>query len=282
MTHHPQYLMLGLGKIGLPVANCLANRYPVIGISRSPKADLSPNVTPIMTDARELSANDLGEDAKTISHICLIVTPSESTPQGYHDSYWAIAQNVVQLGKNLPNLQRVVFISSTSVYGQNNGDIIDIDTPIQPPTSATAQVLLNTEQLLQTHFKQKCTIIRPSGIYGKGRLRLVTMAKTIAIGESSLPNNHWTNRIFDTDLINVITHVLTKENPLPVYLATDFVPVPLFGVLDFLVNKQGFTLDLPDQPPLTGKRLISNLPKNWLHYPNYQAGYQTILREISR
>lgn len=280
MTKH--YLILGVGDIGLPVANALAkDGHKVTAVSRSPKPELSPAITHILADARYLAANDLGNEAKTISHIAIIVSPSRqdgsrANAQAYQDSYWAISDNVVTLAKQLPNLQRLVFISSTSVYGQNSGESVTIDTPIEPPTSATAQILLNTERLLQQQFGEKCTIIRPSGIYGKKRLRLVTMARSLAMGELPMPLNGWTNRIVDTDLVAVIVNVLQSDSLLPVYLASDFAPVPMFEVLDFLATQQGLTLNLPNEPANTGKCIISNLPKNWLQYPNYQAGYTTV------
>ena len=274
------YLIIGLGQIGQSVANQLAQQgQTVTGISRSPKPDLRPTVTHIQADARAITATDLGRDAATISHIAIIVSPDASSEQGYHDSYFAISQNVVKLRQALPNLQRVVFISSTGVYGQNNGEFIDIATPVQLPTAKTAQILLATEQLLQERFGEQCTLIRPSGIYGHTRLRLLKMATQLANDNSDVaaPSNTWTNRIFDTDLVIVIANVLTESTPLPLYLATDTAPVPLYDVLAYLAAQQGLTPHLPDRPATGGKRIISNLPRHWLQYPNWQTGYQAIL-----
>lgn len=275
----PHYLCVGVGKIGQQVANTLAEQgLSVTAVSRSFKSDLALSITQIQADARVLTAEQLGDTCHTITHICIIVSPSEISEQGYRDSYFAICQNMLTLANHLPNLERVVYVSSTSVYGQNHGELIDSSTPIEPPTSKTAQVLLATEQLLQQHFGKKCTIIRASGIYGKQRLRLVKMTEQLANHEIELPQNSWTNRIFDTDLVKVIVHVLTQTSPLTVYLASDFEPVAMYEVLEFLAKAQGVTLTLPNQRATTGKRLISNLPENWLHYPHYQTGYQAILQ----
>lgn len=272
----PHYLMIGLGKIGLPVANRLAIQHTVTAVSRSFKADLSPVIEQLQADARTLTAELLGDSHHSISHICVIVSPDGSDEQAYQDSYFAVAQAMIALSKDLPNLQRLIYISSTGVYGQHGGEIIDIDTPIQPPISPTSQVLLATEQRLQHHFGEQCTLIRPSGIYGHQRLYLLNLVKQLANDKTNLPNNTWTNRIFDSDLVQVIVNVLTEQTPLPVYLATDFSPVPMFEVLQFLADVQGVSLNLPKQPTTTGKRIISNLPKNWLNYTNYQDGYRAI------
>lgn len=296
-------LMIGLGKIGLPVAKQLAAQgHYVIGVSRSTPTDLafcSPmtaklppdndhlyqkNLHFVASDARALIIAQLSQWTSQINQICIIVSPDTLSLQGYRDSYYAIAEHVVRLGDHLPNLKRVVFISSTGVYGQNAGEVIDINTPVFAPASATSQVILQTEQLLQQHFEDKSVIIRPSGIYGQSRLRLLTMATQLAAQSpnmtSDYPSNTWTNRIMDIDLVSIIVKVTNTGETVPVYLATDNAPVPLYTVLNYLATAQGLNLSLPCMEPTTGKRIINNLPTTWLNYPDWQSGYQHILSAL--
>ena len=296
-------LMIGLGKIGLPVAKQLAAQgHYVIGVSRSTPTDLafcSPvtaklppdndhlyqkNLHFVASDARALIIAQLSQWTSQISQICIIVSPDTPSLQDYRDSYYAIAEHVVRLGDHLPNLKRVVFISSTGVYGQNAGEVIDINTPVFAPASATSQVILQTEQLLQQHFEDKSVIIRPSGIYGQSRLRLLTMATQLAAQSpnmtSDYPSNTWTNRIMDIDLVSIIVKVTNTGETVPVYLATDNAPVPLYTVLNYLATAQGLNLSLPCMEPTTGKRIINNLPTTWLNYPDWQSGYQHILSAL--
>ncbi len=296
-------LMIGLGKIGLPVAKQLAAQgHYVIGVSRSTPTDsafcspvtakLPPdndhlyqkNLHFVASDARTLAIAQLSQWSSQISQICIIVSPDTPSLQDYRDSYYAIAEHVVRLGDHLPNLKRVVFISSTGVYGQNAGEVIDINTPVFAPASATSQVILQTEQLLQQHFEDKSVIIRPSGIYGQSRLRLLTMATQLAAQSpnmtSDYPSNTWTNRIMDIDLVSIIVKVTNTGETVPVYLATDKAPVPLYTVLNYLATAQGLNLSLPCMEPTTGKRIINNLPTTWLNYPDWQSGYQHILSAL--
>lgn len=297
-------LMIGLGKIGLPVAKQLAMQgHCVIGVSRSTPTDLAfcrpvtaklppdsdnlyqKNLHFVASDARTLAVAQLSQWSSQISQICIIVSPDTLSLQGYRDSYYAIAEHVVRLGDHLPDLKRVVFISSTGVYGQNAGEIIDIDTPVSAPASATSQVILQTEQLLQQYFEDESVIIRPSGIYGQSRLRLLTMAKQLAAQSpnkvSDYPSNTWTNRIIDTDLVSIIVKVINAGQTVPVYLATDNAPVPLYTVLNYLATAQGLNLSLPCMEPTTGKRIITNLPATRFNYPDWQSGYQHILSTLS-
>lgn len=281
-------LMIGLGKIGLPVAKQLAAQgHCMIGVSRTRPKDIAQdcdNLYFVASDARTLAIAQLSQWTSQISQICIIVSPDTLSLQGYRDSYYAIAEHVVRLGDHLPNLKRVVFISSTGVYGQNAGEIIDINTPVSAPASATSQVILQTEQLLQQHFKDKSVIIRPSGIYGQSRLRLLNMAKQLAAQSpnkaSDYPSNTWTNRIMDTDLVSIIGKVINVGQTVPVYLATDNAPVPLYTVLNYLATAQGLSLSLPCIEPTTGKRIITNLPATWFNYPDWQSGYQHILSSL--
>ena len=296
-------LMIGLGKIGLPVAKQLAAQgHYVIGVSRSTPTDLAfcnpmtaklppdndhlyqKNLHFVASDARALIIAQLSQWTSQISQICIIVSPDTPSLQDYRDSYYAIAEHVVRLGDHLPNLKRVVFISSTGVYGQNAGEVIDINTPVFAPASATSQVILQTEQLLQQHFEDKSVIIRPSGIYGQSRLRLLTMATQLAAQSTNIasnyPSNTWTNRIMDIDLVSIIVKVINAGETVPVYLATDNAPVPLYTVLNYLATAQGLNLSLPCMEPTTGKRIINNLPATWLNYPDWQSGYQHILSAL--
>jgi dTDP-4-dehydrorhamnose reductase len=138
--------------------------------------------------------------------------------------------------------------------------------------------------LLQQHFEDKSVIIRPSGIYGQSRLRLLTMATQLAAQSpnmtSDYPSNTWTNRIMDIDLVSIIVKVTNTGETVPVYLATDNAPVPLYTVLNYLATAQGLNLSLPCMEPTTGKRIINNLPTTWLNYPDWQSGYQHILSAL--
>lgn len=289
MQNLPTHLMIGLGKIGLAVTQTLLqNKKSVVGVSRQASDEIK-NLTQtadfchISADARHLTASQILPFADSISHICVIVAParsnSQSSEQAYRDTYFAICENLVRLQPYFTKLQRVVFISSTSVYSQNNGEIVNIHTPIQPPQSPTAQILYQAENLLQQNFANKCTIIRPSGIYGVGRLRLINMVKGIANQSIAPPQNTWTNRIFDTDLVTMITSVLYESSPLPIYIATDTHPVPLYEVLEWLAQNLGLTLALPTIPAKSSKRLISNLPLAWLQYQDFTQGYRAVLEQ---
>ena len=274
-THN--ILIIGQGDIGLPVTNKLAqDGLNVTGLARRDRQNyaLSDDAKFMQADALTLTTEQLQD----FTHIAIIVTPDEYSPSGYHNSYLAINQHLAALADQLPILKRIVFISSTAVYGQDNGEWIDEDTMPMLPEREASQVILQAEQALQQSFDDRAVIIRPSGIYGRERLMRVRKAKEPQ--KEPIAAGAWTNRIMDADLVNIIAEVLTIEKPKPIYIASDYLPVTTFELTTWLCQQLGEALPRLDDKniAMTGKRLHSNIPLAWLTYPDWQAGYQDILR----
>ncbi|MGO2278892.1 MULTISPECIES: SDR family oxidoreductase [unclassified Psychrobacter] len=269
-------LIIGQGDIGLPVTNKLAqDGYCVTGLARSERHhyDLVDSADFLQTDALTLTTEQLQE----FTHIAIIVTPDEYSTTGYHDSYLAISQHLATLAPQLAKIERVVFVSSTGVYGQDNGEWIDVHTVPVTPAREASKVILQAEQALQQGFGDKAVVIRPSGIYG--RERLMRLRKAREPNKDPVPAEHWSNRIMDCDLVNIITKVLTIETPKSVYLATDYRPVTTFELGVWLSEQVGETPPTIDntKTSVTGKRLHSNIPLAWLDYADWQTGYRDIL-----
>ncbi|MBH0085549.1 SDR family oxidoreductase [Psychrobacter sp. SCQQ22] len=269
-------LIIGQGDIGLPVTNKLAqDGLNVTGLARGERQDYALDDKAIFkqADALTLTAQIL----QGFTHIAIIVTPDEYSSSGYHNSYLAICQHLANLAENLTNLERIVFISSTGVYGQDNGEWIDEHTAPITPARDASKVILQAEQALQQGFGNKAVVIRPSGIYG--RERLMRLRKAREPQKEPVAASHWSNRIMDRDLVNIIANVLTMDSPEPIYLATDYAPVTTLELSVWLSEQIGETPPAMDneKTAVTGKRLHSNIPLAWLDYPDWQAGYRDIL-----
>lgn len=271
-----KFLIIGQGDIGLPVTNKLVqNNKSVTGLARGERHryDLSDKAMFMQADASTLTAEQL----QGFTHIAVIVTPDEYSTSGYHNSYLSINQNLAQINETLTELERIVFISSTGVYGQDNGEWIDEHTVPLTPKREASKVILQAEQVLQQGFGDKAIIIRPSGIYGRARLMRLRKAKESQ--KEPVAAEHWSNRIMDRDLVTIITNVLTCDAPRPIYLATDYRPVTTFELTTWLSKQVDEIPPAIDQTKtaVTGKRLHSNIPLAWLDYPDWQVGYRDIL-----
>ena len=272
-----QWLIIGQGDIGLPVTNTLAQKgLAVTGLARSDRShyDLDDKAKFMQADALKLSSDQLQD----YTCIAIIVTPDEYSTSGYNNSYLGICQHIAELADKLNTLERIVFISSTGVYGQNNGEWIDEHTAPVTPAREASKVILQAEQALQRGFADKAIIIRPSGIYG--RERLMRLRKAREEQKDPIARDDWSNRIMDSDLVTIIAKVLTIETPKPLYIATDYATVTTFELTTWLSQQVGTTLPEVDKAKTstTGKRLHSNIPLAWLQFPDWQAGYYDILQ----
>lgn len=299
--YQPQYLIIGQGGIGLAVTNDLAKKgYLVTGLARRHRDDyeLHQNAKHIQADALTLDATVLAD----FTHIAIIITPDRYDANAYRDAYLAVAKHLANMAMALPKLERVVFISSTGVYGQDDGEWVDVLTTPKVPNHAGSAYILQAEQALQQAFKDQAVIIRPSGIYGKTRRRLIEQAKQ-SLNDESNGAIHWTNRIMDSDLVTVVVNVLTLAKPEPLYLASDYAPVSRAELMTWLKHclaknsttnhsntNHGNDPDTTDhQTPIqyqdkthqnmTGKRIHSNIPRAWLQYPDWQSGYAYLLAD---
>ena len=271
-------LIIGQGDIGLPVTNKLAqDGFNVTGLARRERHHyaLDDKANFLQADALTLTAEQLQD----FTALAIIVTPDEYSTSGYHDSYLAISQHLATLTDKLTNLARIVFISSTAVYGQDKGEWIDENTAPVMPAREASQVILQAEEALEQGFGDKTIIIRPSGIYG--RERLMRLRKAREPQKEPVAVAHWSNRIMDRDLVTIIANVMTIDMPKPLYIATDYAPVTTFELSTWLseqINAVPPTID-DNKTAVTGKRLHSNIPLAWLDYPDWQAGYCDILRQ---
>lgn len=210
------------------------------------------------------------DELSLFSHIAIIITPNREMAdrvQAYRESYLAVCEHMS--GFDLPNLRRALFISSTSVYGGNSGESVNIDTMACPATD-TAKVLLQSEQVLQKAFGKRCVMVRPSGIYHGGSTQMKRMAQTAHM--DGVPSAHYTHRIHRDDLIQVICQVLTLPITKPVYLVSDCEPVTSLEVMRFLCQKYDYLPPKIIHATPTGKRIRGNVD-DWLVFKNYQMGY---------
>ena len=99
--------------------------------------------------------------------------------------------------------QRILYISTSGVYGDCNGAWVDEDHPVNPQTPRS-QRRLAAEQALQQWGSQHdvaTVILRVGGIYGPGRLPLERLRQGMMILRRDLAP--WSNRIHADDLARV-------------------------------------------------------------------------------
>lgn len=266
-------LIIGCGDIGTGLANTLiAQGHQVTGLKRQPPIESSAihYIQADITSVEAINALDLAVDV-----VFFIVSADGRTEASYQDVYVRGLHNALTKFTQVPWF----FASSTSVYGQSQGEWVDENSPTEPH-ALTSQLILQAEQsVLAAHSEN--VIVRFSGIYGPGREYLLRMARQSPDIQKTPP--YFTNRIHQQDCIGVLAFLLQKRLagvPLDTcYLASDDDPAPLWEVISWLAEQ------LECAPPnikavdgvADGNKRCHNARLKALgyqfRYPGYQAGY---------
>lgn len=97
---------------------------------------------------------------------------------------------------------RIIYISTSGVYGDCGGQWIDEDAPLQP-ISPRAQRRLDAERALAA-WGGDYVILRVPGIYGPGRLPIERLKKQLPVVRAE--ESPYTNRIHSDDLAEAALH----------------------------------------------------------------------------
>ncbi len=172
-------LLIGPGYLGKEISReFLSAGWQVTTASRSSElaVDIS-ELEQVKSLAVKLSSND-----KCPTHV--IHCASASSGRGasaevrlkcYIDAYQKGCENLTKVFSDA----HILFTSSTSVYGQQDGSFVTEDT-LTEPNSETAKVLLEAERAI---LDADGTIVRLSGIYGERKSYLL---KRLFSGEATM------------------------------------------------------------------------------------------------
>lgn len=228
------------------------------------------------------------------------------SPEQYRSAYseglgkvlQALSTHPLSRGDKAP-ARRIIFVSSTGVYSQEDGSRVDEHSPAEP-NAFSGQIMREAELALMefaasTQNYQACTI-RFSGIYGPGRTRLiqeVAAQKPI----SAKRWNQWTNRIHRDDCAHALVHLVARDQIQTCYVGSDTHPASFGEIATWLAAKLGVSppmiQDQPSGPPNSGTKSSGGLERGghkqcWstgllaegfqFRFPSYKEGYESLIR----
>jgi len=168
----------GSGFIGWHISKELSSRGDEVStISRNPPSDIGERIQVIRGDVSHLSnlidaLKDSG--AELMVHSAALLTgESQRNPIPSFDVNVKGTLNVLEAAR-LMGLRRVVFISSTAVYGiTREGDLVDEDYPKNPVTLYGAQKLFSEHlgENYQSNYGLSFIALRLPIVYGPGQSR---------------------------------------------------------------------------------------------------------------
>ena len=243
-------LFIGYGKTSQRVAKQLFQQdHQITTVSRSAKED--DFAEHLIQDIHQLDLSQI----QPVDTAYVLLAPSRNTTlssvEAYQQTYVDSVQPIVNALKTHP-VKKIIVVSSTRVYGENKGEMINDDSPTIP-SDEQGHLLLKMEQLWQQAYPDECVIVRPTGIYGKSTARMVKLAETT----KSYPNIHWSNRIHIDDLANFLVHLFHVEHPEKSYICTDNHPQPLHEKILKIQRELGLPELVLESERETGKRIFA-------------------------
>jgi nucleoside-diphosphate-sugar epimerase len=278
-------LLAGCGDLGTEAGlRFAAAGQKVVGWRRSP----SKLPSAIDGVAADLSSPDLPPVPADTTAVVIAVAADSPTEAAYRAAYVdGLAHVLDALERDGVTPHRVLFVSSTAVYGDAGGGWVDESTtPV--PGGFSGRILLEAERLLADRLRETpsaAVALRLGGIYGPGRTRLIDQVRT---GSAIIPDvPRFTNRIHRNDAAGAIVQLCMMENePSPVYVGVDNDPAELGDVLRFLAAELG--LDTPPTGDAGDARGGNKRCSNALlratgytfRYPTFREGYRDILAGV--
>lgn len=266
-------VFIGFGDIAARVCSELPD-YRKTGVARSLKpvpagVDLWQGAAQSPDILTRLAAQDWQVAVITL-------TPDQFTDLGYRQAIVDTLKHLVHAWPARPP-ELILFISSTSVYGQNDGSWVDENSATES-TAFSGQRILEAEQVLRDSGMRH-SILRCAGIYGPQRDFLLRQVKAGKGGSSD-----YTNRIHVDDCAGFIAHLVrlfeAGQAISDTYLVCDSRPAPGNEVRAWLAERLGVpagqlsesTSGRGGNKRCANTRLLATGYR--LRYPDFQAGYR--------
>jgi nucleoside-diphosphate-sugar epimerase len=289
--------ILGCGYVGIELGRQLdAAGHDVLGVRRS-----EAGVAAIEDAGLDAVRADVTDAAalESVPDVDWLVFAASSGGRGAdaaREIYVEGLRTVIEtFGDRSSSPERLVYTSSTGVYGDHDGEWVDEETPIDPTTEKT-EVLAEAERVALVEgaeYGLDGTVARYAGLYGPDRYRLQRYLDG-PVTEGYL------NMIHREDAAGAVCHLLLEDALRDdVLLVVDDEPVDKWEFADWLAAKCG----RPEPPKQTTEERIAagalstpakrrirtskRCSNDRLHrigyelsYPTFRSGYRLAIQEF--
>jgi len=253
-------LIIGCGDVALRALPQLRERYRIYGLTHNrARAPLlrSRGVVPIVGDLDDPASLD---GLAGIAHDVLHSAPPPS--QGARDTRTSHLIATLAKAKSLP--QQFVYISTSGVYGDCAGALVDETRSLHPQT-ARAQRRVDAERQLRVWGRRsgvRISILRAPGIYSEARLPL----QRLAAGMPALcaDEDGYSNHVHAADLARMAGAALRFGHAGRMYNASDDSVLKMGDYFDLVADHCG----LPRPPRLSRAEASARLPSNLWSFMN--------------
>jgi len=199
--------ILGCGWLGLPLAKAfLTDGFQIHGSTTSEEkiSDLERHgVIPFLISLSEDKIEGNIREFLTNAAVLIINVPPKL--RGENSENYVKKMQLLHDALKKSSVRKVIFVSSTSVYGDVEGDVTEQTLP-RPSTESGIQ-LLASEHIFKDDTEIQTTIIRFGGLIGQKRhpVTMLSKRKNLKNGNSPI------NLIHLKDCIKIISEIVQKN-----------------------------------------------------------------------
>jgi nucleoside-diphosphate-sugar epimerase len=277
-------LIAGCGDVGSRLAAQLpANNWQVYGLRRSIER-LPAGVTGVAGDLFSDQCPGQWPEGN-IDYLVYSAAATDHDEAGYQAAYIeGLKHTLGWLKQKGQQPKRLLFVSSSGVYSQTEGEWVDETSPAEA-TSYSGRIMREAEQIA-LNSGIAASVVRLTGIYGPGRewmLGQVRKGYRVVVDPPL-----YGNRIHADDAGGLLAFLLqadlqgkTLED---CYIGVDNAPVPLAEVVGWLRERLGITEWAAEASVRrAGSKRCSNARAKALgwepRYPSYREGYSAMLAD---
>jgi nucleoside-diphosphate-sugar epimerase len=250
-------LIIGCGYIGRALgARALLAGEPVTGVVFTLESSLQLRKIGIDPLALDLDQGVEQLPLEGVDRIYYFAPPPDT---GVRDTRMGLFLGALRRHRCSP---RIVYVSTTGVYGDCRGALVDESRPVQATTDRARRRLDAELKLLEWGLQGggELVILRVAGIYGPGRLPLARLRQGLPmIRESEAP---WSNRIHAEDLVTVCEAAMERGTDGEIYNVSDGTP----GNMAEYYNKVADLAGLDRPPVISRAEAQEELPATMLSY----------------
>ncbi|MCA9125774.1 MAG: NAD-dependent epimerase/dehydratase family protein [Planctomycetales bacterium] len=213
-------LIVGCGYVGMRVAErCIATGIHVSALTRS-----SQRVNELQNVGIAPIVADWNGQLPTLAEFDYVLVSVPHREGENHDGEQTHVHGLARLLGSLPSgWCKLLYLSTTGVYGDCPGQVVDESTEPSPTRLGPRIALAAEDWLIQNVAKEKLAILRLAGIYGPGRLPLIS--RVIAGEALAVPAAGYVNLVHVEDIARMIMIVFSTRLELSTYVFSDGHPV---------------------------------------------------------
>jgi len=251
-------MIIGCGDVGLRMVRALRGRWRIYALTHSENRHALLRAEGIVPVAGDLDRPETLERLAGLAQDVVHFAPPPGS--GTRDTRTANLIRALAKGGSLP--QRMVYISTSGVYGDCGGAVVD-ETRQAKPASDRARRRLDAEWQLRAWGAETgvhVSILRVPGIYSTERLPLARLkAGTPTLKTEQDP---YTNHIHADDLARIVIAALSRGRGGRAYNASDDTWMKMGDYFDLVADQFG----LPHPPRISREAAEREIPENTLSF----------------